>query len=64
MTSLHVRVPAGVALDRGYVAATESCWPQHLGDVGGKAVGLGALLRAGQRVPPRSSSPWLLTAIT
>jgi pyruvate,water dikinase len=51
MTSLYVRVPAGVALDRGYVAATESCLPQHLGDVGGKAVGLGALLRAGQRVP-------------
>jgi len=51
MTSLHLRVPAGVAPDRGYVVATESCLPRHLGDAGGKAVGLGALLRAGQRVP-------------
>ena len=51
MTSLHLRAPAGVAPDGRYVAATESCLPQHLADVGGKAVGLGALLRAGQRVP-------------
>jgi len=38
------------ALDPGYVVATESCLPQHLGTVGGKAVGLGSLLRVGQRV--------------
>jgi phosphoenolpyruvate synthase/pyruvate phosphate dikinase len=42
--------PAAVARDLPYVVATESCLPQHLGQVGGKAVGLGSLLRAGQRV--------------
>lgn len=50
MTGPHVPAPAAAALDLGYVTATESCLPQHLGEVGGKAVGLGSLLRAGQRV--------------
>jgi pyruvate,water dikinase len=50
VTGLRVQAPAGAALDPGYVVATESCLPQHLGTVGGKAVGLGSLLRAGQRV--------------
>lgn len=40
-----------VAVDRGHVAVTGDCLPEHVGDVGGKAVGLGSLLRAGQRVP-------------
>ena len=34
-----------------FVVATEDCRPEHLGQAGGKAVGLGSLLRAGQRVP-------------
>ena len=38
-------------LEPGYVVATGTCLPDHLSDVGGKAVGLGSLLRAGQRVP-------------
>lgn len=35
----------------GLVRATVDCWPEHVAEVGGKAGGLGALLRAGQRVP-------------
>ena len=50
MTGPHVQAPAEVALDPGYIVATESCLPEHLATVGGKAVGLGSLLRAGQRV--------------
>lgn len=46
----HLRAPGVAALDLGYVAATESCLPQHVSEVGGKAVGLGSLLRADQRV--------------
>jgi phosphoenolpyruvate synthase/pyruvate phosphate dikinase len=34
-----------------HVVPTESCLPEHVASVGGKAVGLGSLLRAGQRVP-------------
>jgi pyruvate,water dikinase len=34
-----------------HVVPTESCLPEHVANVGGKAVGLGSLLRAGQRVP-------------
>jgi phosphoenolpyruvate synthase/pyruvate phosphate dikinase len=34
-----------------YVRATYACGPDDVGEVGGKAVGLGSLLRAGQRVP-------------
>jgi pyruvate,water dikinase len=34
-----------------YVLATADCRAEHLSEVGGKAVGLGRLLRAGQRVP-------------
>jgi phosphoenolpyruvate synthase/pyruvate phosphate dikinase len=45
MTDLHV------AVGRDHVAVTGDCRPEHVGDVGGKAVGLGSLLRAGQRVP-------------
>jgi pyruvate,water dikinase len=52
MTGLSIRAPGGPALDLGYVVPTESCVPEHLGEVGGKAVGLGSLLRAGQRVAP------------
>ena len=41
-----------------YVAGTGDCLPEQVGEVGGKAVGLGSLLRAGQRVPGlRSWSP-------
>ena len=50
MTGLHVQAAAEATLDPGYVVATESCLPEHLAKVGGKAVGLGSLLRAGQRV--------------
>jgi pyruvate,water dikinase len=46
------RVATPPAPGFGYVAATESCLPGQLREVGGKAVGLGALLRAGQRVAP------------
>jgi pyruvate,water dikinase len=34
-----------------YVLATAECRAEHLSEAGGKAVGLGRLLRAGQRVP-------------
>lgn len=34
-----------------YVLATADCRAEDVGEVGGKAVGLGSLLRAGQRVP-------------
>jgi len=34
-----------------FVRATESCRPEHLAEVGGKAVGLGSLHLAGQAVP-------------
>jgi pyruvate,water dikinase len=37
--------------EAGYVVATAACLPEHLAEVGGKAVGLGKLIRAGQRVP-------------
>jgi pyruvate,water dikinase len=45
-------VQTGMATGRDHVAVTETCRPEHVGEVGGKAVGLGSLLRAGQRVPP------------
>lgn len=35
----------------GFVVATGECAPEHLPIVGGKAVGLGRLIRAGQQVP-------------
>lgn len=38
-------------LPAGYVVATGDCAPEHLPIVGGKAVGLGSLIRAGQQVP-------------
>ena len=51
MIGVRAGAPAEAAVGpEGYVVATESCLPQHLGAVGGKAVGLGSLLRAGQRV--------------
>lgn len=40
-----------VAVGRDHVASTGECLPEHVGHVGGKAVGLGSLLRAGHRVP-------------
>ena len=49
MTDLHV--PPGWAAAPGHVADTAGCLPEHVGEIGGKAVGLGSLLRAGQRVP-------------
>lgn len=52
MTGPSLHAPSGPALDLSYVVPTESCTPEHLGEVGGKAVGLGSLLRAGQRVAP------------
>ena len=44
---------AGVQVrnDIDLVRATVECLPEHVGEVGGKACGLGSLLRAGQRVP-------------
>lgn len=36
---------------RPWVVPTAGCQPAHVGDVGGKAVGLGRLHQAGQRVP-------------
>jgi pyruvate, water dikinase len=51
MTGLRVDGSGRAALDRIYVVATETCQPEHLSEVGGKAVGLGSLLRAGGRVP-------------
>jgi phosphoenolpyruvate synthase/pyruvate phosphate dikinase len=51
MTGLRVDDSGRAALDGSYVVATETCLPEHLSEVGGKAVGLGSLLRAGRRVP-------------
>ena len=45
-------LPIGRASQLEIVVDTASCRPEHLAEVGGKAVGLGALHRAGQRVPP------------
>ena len=42
---------ATVTLGQEYIFATGTCLPEHLATVGGKAVGLGSLLRAGQREP-------------
>jgi phosphoenolpyruvate synthase/pyruvate phosphate dikinase len=49
MTDLHV--VAAQAGGREQVAVTGNCLPEHVNHVGGKAVGLGSLLRAGLRVP-------------
>jgi len=49
MTDLHVA--AGQTMGGAQVAVTGNCLPEHVNHVGGKAVGLGSLLRAGQRVP-------------
>jgi phosphoenolpyruvate synthase/pyruvate phosphate dikinase len=49
MTDLHVA--AGQTTGGEQVAVTGHCLPEHVNHVGGKAVGLGSLLRAGQRVP-------------
>jgi pyruvate, water dikinase len=51
VTDVHTRAATGTALGRNYIAATNTCLAEHLGEVGGKAVGLGSLLRSGQRVP-------------
>jgi phosphoenolpyruvate synthase/pyruvate phosphate dikinase len=49
VTDLHVA--AAQVMGGDYVAVTENCLPEHVNHVGGKAVGLGSLLRAGQQVP-------------
>lgn len=49
MTDLRVAVTQ--AHGEEHLAETGDCWPEHVGHVGGKAVGLGSLLRANQRVP-------------
>ena len=49
MTDLDVT--AARAIGGEQVAVTGNCLPEHVNHVGGKAVGLGSLLRAGQRVP-------------
>ena len=51
MTSKPAPAAAGTTVDWGYIVATSTCLPDHLPAVGGKAVGLGSLLQAGQRVP-------------
>jgi pyruvate,water dikinase len=51
MTGVPANAPAGLAADEKYVMATSTCRPEYLAAVGGKAVGLGSLLCAGQRVP-------------
>ncbi len=40
-----------VFVPTGYVVATAECHPADITRVGGKAIGLGRLIRAGQRVP-------------
>ena len=50
MTELHLGHPRPI-VPSAYVVATEDCRREHLGQVGGKAVGLGSLLAAGQVVP-------------
>ncbi len=52
MTALRAGGIPGLDVGAGYVAVTEGCRAEHVAVVGGKAVGLGSLLRAGQRVPP------------
>lgn len=42
---------AVMTTDRPLVVETERCGPDDLGEVGGKAVGLGSLIRAGMAVP-------------
>lgn len=49
MTAAHAA--DGRLAGRPYVLLTAECRAEHLSEVGGKAVGLGGLLRAGQRVP-------------
>jgi pyruvate,water dikinase len=51
MTALHAGDLPVPGVGAAHVVATDSCLPEHVADVGGKAVGLGSLLRAGQRVP-------------
>lgn len=55
MTGLDVAaaVPGGPrsAAAPGHVAVTADCLPGQVSEVGGKAAGLGSLIRAGQRVP-------------
>jgi pyruvate,water dikinase len=49
MTAAHAA--GGRLASLPYVLVTAECQAEHLSEVGGKAVGLGGLLRAGQRVP-------------
>ena len=50
----ELRLAAGPATSRDHVTVTEKCLPEHVGEVGGKAVGLGSLLRAASASRPRS----------
>jgi len=52
VTALRADGISGLDVVTSYVAVTEGCQAEHVAMVGGKAVGLGSLLRAGQRVPP------------
>jgi phosphoenolpyruvate synthase/pyruvate phosphate dikinase len=49
MTGLDIA--SAQAIGEEHVAFTGNCRPEHVSHVGGKAVGLGSLLRVGQRVP-------------
>lgn len=51
MTGKPAPASARTTLEPDYIVATSTCLPDNLPAVGGKAVGLGSLLRAGQRVP-------------
>lgn len=44
-------LPTAASEVSAYVMATGDCRPEHIAQVGGKAVGLGRLMGAGQRVP-------------
>jgi phosphoenolpyruvate synthase/pyruvate phosphate dikinase len=52
VTPLRAEGIPGPDVTASYVVVTEDCRAEHVAVVGGKAVGLGSLLRAGQRVPP------------
>ena len=51
MSRVHTEAERKLFGSSPYVRATYACGPDDLREVGGKAVGLGSLLRAGQAVP-------------
>jgi phosphoenolpyruvate synthase/pyruvate phosphate dikinase len=51
VTGQPAQASAAVTTGQDCIVATGACLPDHVAIVGGKAVGLSALLRAGQRVP-------------